>query len=137
LQPESLDEFSNHDQVREVTRFGDIAVGVQVVGPVDVLRVGRGEHDEYGNLTQAIIGLNFGENFTSLFLRQIKIEQNEGGSRTVLERVLVAYKRHGLLAVARDAQPAVAKATFFEGLLDEANVPGVIFDQKNFHGMTS
>jgi hypothetical protein len=49
----------------------------------------------------------------------------------------VAYKRHGLLAVARDAQPAVAKATFFEGLLDEANVPRVIFDQKNFHGMTS
>jgi hypothetical protein len=80
-EPEVLDVTDDRDELFQIDRFGDVAVGVQVVGPEDVfLGFGSGEYHN-GNGFQFGVALDLCEDLAAVLPRQIQVQENEIGAR--------------------------------------------------------
>ncbi len=90
-----------------------------------------GQHD-HGNGRQSGIGPNFRQHFSSAFLGQVQVEQNQVGLRRAAVFVAAMEKFHRLFAVAHQTDPTrhVAVAQGFDR---QSGVLQIVLDQKDFH----
>jgi hypothetical protein len=88
----------------------------------------RQHHDWY--IAQTGIAPEFGEHLSSVLLGEIEIQKNQHWTRASVVRGFPAKKRQCLLTVASDVK-ASGRFHFVEGLANEPDLSGMIFDQKN------
>jgi len=101
---------------------------VEVVNALDVvLRVGCSQ-DHHGYLPQALVGLDLGQKFPAVFAGEVEVEQDQVGTRSIVETLLAAEKGEGFLAVRRHVQ-RVGQFAVPHGFPHEPDIPGVVIHQ--------
>ena len=80
-EPEDVDRLHHHDELLQVDRLGDVAVGVQVIGAQHVLlRLGGGEH-HHRDGPQVSVALELLEHFPAVHAGEVQVEQDHRGAR--------------------------------------------------------
>ena len=129
-QPEAVDGPDDLVELTEVDRFGDVAVGVQVVRSEDVVFCrGRGEYD-HRDASQRLVLFDLREHLPTILSRQIEVEENEIRTWCIMEPLGAAEKVDGLDPVGGDMQ-LDRRLSLGERLAGEADIAGVIFHQKD------
>jgi hypothetical protein len=131
LEPEVLDGADDVDELGQVDRFDDVAVGVEVVGLADVGLSARGGEDHYWYALEFFIILNLGQDFAPVFPREVEVQQDEVGAGCVLVGRVAPEEGHGLLAVAGHAEVLEGVAVG-EDLAGEANIGLVVLNEQGF-----
>jgi hypothetical protein len=131
-QKRSIDWITG-DELLQVHRLRDVAVGVQVVAPQDILfRLRRGEdHDR--DRAQLGVRLDLREHLAPVLLRQIQVEEHDVGPRHILVLAALVEEIQRLDAVLGPMQVVIDLA-FAQGFLREAVVARVVLDEKYLHG---
>ena len=103
-QPEELDGADDGQELLKVDRFGDVAVGVEVVAPQDVLfGAGIGD-DNHRDAFEVIVIFDFGEDFAAVFSRQIEVEEDDVRPRGIGPGSLAPEEFHSVDAVFYDVE---------------------------------
>src|ERR1051325_1709818 len=132
-QPENVDRLHHRDELLEVDRLRDVAVGVQVVALQHVLlRLGGGEH-HHRNAAQMLIGLDLLQHFAAVLLRQVQVEQDDVGARRILVLAALVQKLHGVDTVLRPVQLVIDLA-FLQRLARQALIARVVLHQQDLNG---
>src|SRR5688572_10053507 len=129
-QPERVDRLHHHDELLEVHRRGDEAVGMQVVAAQHVLLGLRcGEH-HHRDAPEAVVGLDLLQHLASVLARQVEVEQDDLGARRGGVLALAPQEGHRLHAVPGPVQVAVDLA-FLQRLARQPLVTRVVLDQQD------
>ena len=130
--PEILDGSDDVEELGQVDRLGDVAVGTKAVGPADVfLRLRRGQ-DDHRNSLEGLIGLDFRQHLSPVFARQVQIQQDQIGSRAVGVLALSSEESQRFDTVG-DMAEVFNHAPLIERLAGEPSVAWIIFDQEDLN----
>src|SRR6266850_8461186 len=135
-QPEHVDRAHHHDELLEIHRLGDVAVGVQVVGLEHVLLGLRGGEHHDRDALQRVVRLDVLQNFAAVLLRQIEVEQDDVRARRVAPFAAAVQEVHRIDAVLAPVELVVDLA-FLQRLARQALVTGVVFHQQDLYRRTS
>jgi len=127
-----MDIFNDNHELIQVDRFGDVAVGVQIVAFKDVLFItGSGQHHHW-NPSEVFIMLDFFQHFTPVFSGEVQIEQNNIRAGRILIRWLAAQESQRFYPIVNDIQ-GIVEFHVSKRFNREADVAGIIFDQQYFY----
>jgi hypothetical protein len=119
----------------KIDGFGDVAVGVEMVGVKDVfVRLGGGK-DYNGDPSEIEVVFDFGENFAAIFAGKVQVEEDQVGARGVSEFAFLAKIGEGFNAIG-DPTHVMGNARFANGFPGEASIAGVVLDEQDFYGST-
>jgi hypothetical protein len=127
-QPKVFDVADDGDKLLEVNGFGDVAVGVKVVGLEDVFFRFRGSENDDGNAFQVGVGFDFSENFATVFEGKVEVQENQVGTGMGLEFALTAQAGEGFFPITRYHQ-VIADFAVGEYFLCEADIGGIVLDE--------
>src|SRR4051794_39206581 len=102
-EPEVLDRADHGDELIELDRLGDIAVGVQVVGAEDVLLGLRGRQDHDRDAAEGRLRLDLLQHLAAVLLREVQVQQDQVGPGGVGVAARLPQEGEGLDAVAGHA----------------------------------
>jgi len=132
--PKAFDLLNHSEKLRIIHWLGDVAVGVQVVAPDDVLiRRGRGQHDDRDPLERRAL-LDLGQYLTAIHDRQIEIQQDQAGARRIDVRTTLEQEIHRFLAIGHHVQ-LVLEFALLDRLPRQADVARIVFDQQDMDGV--
>src|ERR1700722_757477 len=130
-QPEALDGAHDGDELLEIDRLGDVAIGVQLVALDDVVLGFRGGEHHHRNDAQPRIGFHLAQHLAAVLARQVEIEKDQVGRRGVGMNALALEERQRFNAVL-GVMEIVADLAFAQCLLRQARVAGIVFHQQDF-----
>jgi hypothetical protein len=130
IEPEARGGLENAEEAVEVGGFGEIAVGEALVSIANVAIGGGCGEDGDGDEAEGEMGLDLLEEFFGVEFGEIEIEEDEAGAGRVGVGALVVEEAEGLFAVNDDVD-GDGRVEGAEGLLHEADVGGVVFDDEN------
>src|SRR5580704_6637029 len=131
-EPECANSSHGREEPFQVHRLGDVTVGMEGITLHDIYLCRRGGQDHDRNADECCALLYLAKNFPAIFLRQIEIEQDQVGTRCVRVLPFTPQERHCLYSIPRDVQPN-RHFDVLKCFLDEPDVAGTVFHQKNFH----
>src|SRR5713226_1198098 len=135
-QPEVLDRLDHGNQLLDIQRLGDVAVGVEVVSAGDVCLCLGGGQDDDGNPTEIHVPLDLRQDFAAVLARHVEVEQDEIGPGGAGERILSPEVGERLDAVGHDVQP-VADLRLRQRLLHEPRVASIVLNEEDVDGLSN
>ena len=116
--------LNHRDKLIEIEGLGDVTIGMEVVGPDNVLLRLGGRDDYDGCTSEHAIALDLRQHLPSVLLGQVEIKQYQVGGRFGLVFAFMPEKGHGFYAIVDDVQVDL-KLGVFKSLLGEAHIPGL------------
>src|ERR1051325_3594767 len=132
-QPEVFDGGNHLHELSEVDGFGDVAVGVEMIGVENVFVGLGGGEDDNRNPPEVGIFFNLGEDFATVFPRKVQVEENEVGARGVGEFAFLAQVGEGFDAIG-DPAHIMGNAGFANGFPGEAGIARIVLDEEDLYG---
>ena len=130
IEPEVRRRLQDAEEAVEVRRLGQIAVGEALVSFADVAVGGGSGENGNGDEAQAWIGFDLLEQVFGVEFGEIEIEEDQAGAGCVEVGALVVQEAEGLFAVDGHVD-GYGRVEGAEGLLHQADVGGVVFDDKD------
>ena len=127
FQPEVVDGADQRQELIEVDRLGDVAVGVEVVALDDVLLRRRAGQDHHRDAPQRGICLDLREYLVSGFPGEIQVEQNQIGPRRTSEAAFAPQKFQRFDAIA-DQRQTIPHGAFGQSGHGPSGIDQAVFD---------
>ena len=127
------DLVHDRQQVVDIDRLADVAIGMRGIGAHHVFMRTRAGHDHDRYAHHARIGLEHGEQLMSRQPRQVEVEQNQVRHVLVRMQAFATQHRQRLGSVFGNRQ-AMQQFALAQGFGDQANVARVVLDEKDLQG---
>ena len=114
----------------QIHRFGEIAIGMQVVtGPHVALGLGGRQHNDR-DASQRRVLFDLGEHLAAVLARKVQIKQHKVRNRGVLVGSLTTQHRHRLLTITGDSQLKIQRS-FSQNFLRQPNIGRIVLYQED------
>src|SRR5262249_43029452 len=122
------------EEIIQVQRFDDVAVGVERVGLLHIVRVRRAGEDDDRDVFEPGVVFNFRQHRAAVGFGQVQVQQDEVRRSDPGVLPLPVQERQRLLPVHDDGDLLpVAEGLLAQGLLRQEGVGGVIFHKKDVY----
>ena len=95
MEPESLDLSDGFAEARKIDRLGDVGVGLQAIGPADVLLVIGGGQHHHRQTVEFRIGADRLQHFPAVHQGKVQVEQDQVRPEGLAEFTFAAQKCQG------------------------------------------